>query len=227
MGPTLFSAFLYGVSAMLIVALGSEYSKLRPSRYMLVFCICDAVALLFQAVGGGMAAIALKKLDFTPTGTNLMVGGISFQLVAMVSTIHFLVVESTNSLPIFLKVVFCYLLFDFFVGARKGEAYAARTAFDQGRIKRLVRGLFIASGFILLRCLYRTIELSQGWAGYFISHEVYFIVFDAVPMVLTLSALIYAHPAYCLLAADEDKLAAGQETPVAFDILEKSDSASV
>lgn len=78
----MFSAFLYGVSAMLIVALGSEYSKLRPSRYMLIFCTCDAISLIAQAAGGAMAALALKKLDFTPTGTNIMVGGIAFQFSA-------------------------------------------------------------------------------------------------------------------------------------------------
>lgn len=68
---------------MLINALGNQYSKLRSNLYMLIFCICDVVAIGVQAVGGGMAAVALKQGNFSLTGTRIMVAGISLQLASM------------------------------------------------------------------------------------------------------------------------------------------------
>lgn len=50
---------------------------------MLIFCICDLLAIGVQAIGGGMAAVALKKDSFSLTGTRIMVAGISLQLASM------------------------------------------------------------------------------------------------------------------------------------------------
>lgn len=59
--------------AQLIRHLGAQYSRLPPHLYLWIFCLADLVAIVIQAVGGGMAAIALLKKKGSVSGTNTMV----------------------------------------------------------------------------------------------------------------------------------------------------------
>lgn len=58
LAPCFFSAALYGILGMTIRYLGPEHSRLRPGLYLVVFCLADLVAIVIQAIGGAMAAIA-------------------------------------------------------------------------------------------------------------------------------------------------------------------------
>lgn len=46
----------------------------------------------------------------------------------------------------------------------------------------------------MLRSIYRTIELADGWNGRIISTEWYFNTFDATPIFLAMVALNLFHP---------------------------------
>lgn len=100
-------------------------------------------------------------------------------------------------------VVFCALGLDFFRSARKHASYAGNKAVEGGRVNLLVFGLVFSSAWILVRCIYRTIELAQGvsgvrhaqamrrahsrfaqWTGYLITHQPYFLVLDSTAMVV-------------------------------------------
>jgi hypothetical protein len=48
---------------------------------------------------------------------------------------------------------------------------------------------------IYLSSIYRTIELSQGWTGYLITHERYFIALDGAMMVIAVGVFNFIHPA--------------------------------
>lgn len=48
---------------------------------------------------------------------------------------------------------------------------------------------------IYVRSIYRTIELLQGWTGFLITHEVYFVVLDGAMMVLAVGIFNLFHPA--------------------------------
>lgn len=87
-----------------------------------------------------------------------MVAGIVLQLVAMIA--------------------FCALGLDFVYKARRDPAYAGKFGVEGGRVGLLVWSLGWASGWILVRCVYRVVELAQGWGGYLLSHEPYFICLD-------------------------------------------------
>jgi hypothetical protein len=50
----------------------------------------------------------------------------------------------------------------------------------------VVIALYIASTLISIRCIFRAIEFATGFDGYLQSHEVYFYVFDTLPMAATL-----------------------------------------
>ncbi|KAM0746419.1 RTA1-domain-containing protein [Meredithblackwellia eburnea MCA 4105] len=173
LAPCFFSAMVYGTLGMLIRKLGPQFSRLRPNWYLLVFCIADLLAIVIQAIGGAQAAIALQDSKDSDTGTHIMVAGIVVQLVGM--------------------LVFCFLGGEFFLKARK----APQSTVDR-RVNLLVFGLAFASFWILVRCIYRVIELAEGWTGYLITHQPYFLALDSVPMVLAMGVFVPCHPYFCL-----------------------------
>jgi hypothetical protein len=51
---------------------------------------------------------------------------------------------------------------------------------------------------IYIRSIYRTIELSQGWSGYLITHESYFIALDGAMMIVAVAVFNVLHPGWLL-----------------------------
>jgi hypothetical protein len=49
---------------------------------------------------------------------------------------------------------------------------------------------------IYIRSIYRTIELLQGWTGYLITHQAYFIALDGSMMVPAVAIFNIIHPAW-------------------------------
>ncbi|KAL8290244.1 hypothetical protein RQP46_003183 [Phenoliferia psychrophenolica] len=166
----------YGCLGMLIRALGPQYSRLRPNLYLVVFCLADLVAIVVQAIGGAMAALALEQRKDSKVGTHIMVGGIAFQTFSM--------------------IIFCGLFADFFLAARKDASYARNL--EGRRVNLFVYGLVFSSFWILVRCIYRTAELAEGFTGYLITTQPYFLVLDSAAMVLAMGVWNVTHPYFCL-----------------------------
>lgn len=171
--PAFFSAACYGIFTIMIAALSDDLSRIRDKWLVIAFVGADIFSLVIQAAGGGIAAGA-DTVSSNKAGTHLMLAGIVFQLVVM--------------------VVFSLLFIDYFWRARKAGLWAKTTR----QFQMAVYGIAAASVFIIIRGAYRTAELEQGWNGYLISHEGYFLGLDAVPMVLCLISLAIAHPAHTL-----------------------------
>jgi hypothetical protein len=82
--PTFFTAGIYVLLGRFIQLLGRESSFLKPSLYLWIFCTCDVISLVVQAIGGGMASSEAGKIGGdTATGTHIMVAGIVFQLFSI------------------------------------------------------------------------------------------------------------------------------------------------
>jgi hypothetical protein len=60
--------------------------------------------------------------------------------------------------------------------------------------KRHLYNLYIASGLIIVRSVFRIAEYIQGNAGYLLSHEVFLYVFDAVLMLVVMVLFNCVHP---------------------------------
>ncbi|KAL1646065.1 hypothetical protein SLS58_003485 [Diplodia intermedia] len=192
--PTFWTAALYVILGRLIALAGpTNPSPLTPQTYLIIFCTADVVSLVLQAIGGGMASVAASAVppQDTAPGTNIMVAGIVFQMAAI--------------------TVFCALFGMFLKGTMTAAAAAAaaggggskgRTAPSSSlwgsRTKVLVAGTSAAIAFIYVRSIYRTIELLQGWDGYLITHEVYFVVLDGAMMVCAALAFNVVHPGWFL-----------------------------
>jgi hypothetical protein len=166
--PSFFSATLYVVFGLIVNKVGQKYSMLAPKWYTIIFVICDLISLIVQAVGGGQAAVAARTKSDTTNGTHIMVAGICFQMLSM---------------SIYVLLVIIYLF-------RISKAKISLTT----RMKIFIFGMSIITLMIFIRCIYRTIELFAGWAGYIITHEVYFACLDGLPIVVAFIAFNIFHP---------------------------------
>ncbi|GAA5994160.1 RTA1 domain-containing protein [Rhodotorula paludigena] len=174
LAPVFFSAAIYALLGVIIASIGPQYSLLRPRTYLLVFCTADLVSIVVQAVGGGMSATALATDTSPRTGSNVMVAGIAFQLFAML-------VFSSLGVVVWLR-------------ARKDRSYRELDHPQKGNLSWLGWGLAWASLWIIVRGIYRTIELADGWTGHLIRNQPYFLVLDAAVMVLCQATFCFVWP---------------------------------
>lgn len=173
--PTFFTAGIYVLLGNFIKLFGRQSSIMRPSLYLWIFCTCDVISLVVQAIGGGMASSESDKINGnTDPGTYTMVGGIVFQLFSI--------------------TIFVACAADF-----------VRRTLAQGQLARSPRSLvvlFVAMIFSVLciyaRSIYRTIELVQGWDGYLITTQRYFIALDGAMMVAAVVVFNFCHPAWMM-----------------------------
>ncbi|KAI1137391.1 RTA1-domain-containing protein [Hypoxylon sp. FL0543] len=166
-GPVFFTAALYLLLGMFIEVLGREYSLLSAKMYTVVFVTCDTISLIVQAAGGAMASMAAGNGDDTKLGTNIMVTGVLFQLAAM--------------------AVFTLLTFDFL---RRSSKFGMPHEY-----KTILIALYISLVAIFARSVFRAVELVEGWDGYLMMHEVYFIALDGALMVLAVTIFLPFDPA--------------------------------
>jgi hypothetical protein len=110
----------------------------------------------------------------TAPGTHIMVAGIVFQLF---------------SITIF---VFCAV--DFVRRTMRRRLLQSLT----GSVIPLFAAMVLSITCIYIRSIYRTIELLQGWSGYLITHESYFIALDGAMMIVSVAVFNVLHPGWLL-----------------------------
>ncbi|RDW82713.1 hypothetical protein BP6252_03825 [Coleophoma cylindrospora] len=81
-GPAFFTAAIYLCLARIVTVYGTHLSRFAPRTYTLVFCGCDFISLLLQAVGGAIASTA-NTHSGTNTGKNIMLAGLIFQVASL------------------------------------------------------------------------------------------------------------------------------------------------
>lgn len=79
--PSFLAAGIYLTLKHIVMALGPEHSRLKPRLYTWIFISCDALSIVIQAVGGGIAASSDGSA--ADTGGNIMVAGIAIQVATM------------------------------------------------------------------------------------------------------------------------------------------------
>ncbi|KAE8150140.1 RTA1 like protein-domain-containing protein [Aspergillus avenaceus] len=173
--PTFFTAGIYVLLGRFIQILGRESSILSPKMYLWIFCTCDVISLVVQAVGGGMASIETGKEDGdTAPGTHIMVAGIVFQMFSI--------------------TVFVVCAADFVRRVIRHRLLQSTS----GSIYPLFGAMVFSVICIYVRSIYRTIELSQGWDGYLITREKYFIALDGAMMVAAVAVFNIFHPGWLM-----------------------------
>jgi uncharacterized membrane protein YhaH (DUF805 family) len=176
--PTFFTAGAYLILGQLIRIWGPEVSPISPRVYLYIFCTSDVFALVLQAIGGALASTASDSSNGnTKPGTNIMVSGIVFQLASMTVFVLFLAIALLRL-------------------RRRGK----EGSFSQheGGIHRVIAALLLSITTIYIRSIYRTIELVQGWNGFLITHEPYFIALDGAMMTIAVIVFNIFDPAVLL-----------------------------
>ncbi|KAJ4490779.1 RTA1-like protein, partial [Lentinula aciculospora] len=209
LAPTPLLAGNFIILGSIIQQLGPKYSRIPPWWYTIIFCSCDLISLLVQAIGGGMAATAAgKNKDPTPVGAfvfggHIMLGGIAFQM-ATITVYIFCAVEFFiryfEDKPLIKRRCFFKLeaksdegSFDTVVAPIEGDRGLMDT-----KLEIMTTALVFSTICIFIRAVYRTIELSDGWSGRIISTQLYFNVLDGAMIVAAMYTINIAHPGLLL-----------------------------
>ncbi|EGV64642.1 phospholipid-translocating ATPase rsb1 [Yamadazyma tenuis] len=218
LAPAFIMAGIYFLFAQMVVIHGREYSLLKPLWYSYFFISTDVLSLLVQAGGGASASIASKRHKNTKPGTDTIICGIVIQTVAMTVFLGFwfeflnrvffrhsgdVTVDSSfkkKSVKNFFKLLFNVKSTRAYKQDQLDPFYNPR--FQHIRNSKLFGYMplviTITVVVIYIRCIYRVVELSEGWRGYLITHEVYIMVLDALMVAIAGLVAIPFHPVWTL-----------------------------
>lgn len=171
--PAWFSAGCYAVTGALIHRIGQEGTFLSAKAYTILFVACDLISIVLQGVGGATAGKEADRGESPEKGRAIMLAGIVFQLVAM--------------------IVFMALSVQFY--RRRWRDFTKPQ-------QRLAQGTLFASLCIIVRGIFRTAELGEGWKGFLFVHEVFTIDLDGFPIVLCMLVFNLVHPGNTLDAQE-------------------------
>lgn len=148
-----------------------------------------------------MASAEANKVNGnTAPGTHIMVAGIVFQLFSI--------------------TIFVICAADFIRRTMRRRLLQQLT----GSVIPLLGAMVLSVLCIYVRSIYRTIELLQGWKGFLITHEKYFIALDGAMMVVAVAVFNLLHPGWLLpgqektsqlkreTSADEVEMTRGSES---------------
>lgn len=140
LAPSFLAAGVYLTLKHIVLYLGPEFSRLKPTLYTWVFIGCDIGSILLQAAGGGVAAAGKKNPSVLEAGNNIIITGIAFQ-VATMSVCGLLALE------FFIRV---------YRNGRKGlSKEAGAGVVDYRRFRAFCAAEIFAYCTILIRCIYR------------------------------------------------------------------------
>lgn len=150
--------------------------------YTYIFVGCDILALVLQAIGGGMAATA-KDHKGSRTGVNIMIAGLISQVITM--------------------TLFLALWADFALRTRRAKISGSFSRlqpqlYEQLRSNKdftfLQWSLLAAAILIFVRCIYRVAELWDGFNGKLANEEATFMIFEGPMIFFAVAALTLFHP---------------------------------
>ncbi|KAH8091067.1 RTA1-like protein [Cristinia sonorae] len=150
---------------------GDAHLWINPRRITLVFVLSDVVTFLIQAAGGGVSInndprIALK-------GSRIFLAGLVLQLLSF--------------------IIFSILYVRFLWRVRKYEPaiWTRDSGISWFKDWRSLAGALIISCIgILIRSVYRTVELSQGYHGTLATSETFFYALDTLPLFVAITIFL-------------------------------------
>ncbi|KAH8665447.1 RTA1 like protein-domain-containing protein [Ilyonectria robusta] len=172
--PALVAASIYMVFGRLILFLhASSLSPIKPTRMTKIFVAGDVISFLIQYIGGGL----LSKQKSFDTGKMVILIGLAAQIVLF-------------GLFTLAAVVFHLRIID--------RPLQLLPVEDSGKFFKGWRGvmvvLYVSSGLVLVRSLYRLVEYTTDRDGPLGSHEAYFYMLDSVLMLGAVAIIAILHP---------------------------------
>lgn len=125
-------------------------SRFKPQIFYWIFIPCDIVSLILQATGGALSCVASTE-DEIQVGVDISLAGLIFQVITL--------------------VVFCALFADYLIACKRSAVWDR----IPGRVKVFLSFIFLSILFITLRCVYRIVELREGYFSELFRDEPLFI----------------------------------------------------
>lgn len=179
LSPAFISAVNYVALQNVMDVYGSKWSRIPRKWYVLGFCAGDFCSLVVQAVGGALSAEAETE-DAVNLGKSIMIAGVSIQVAVTAPFLLLYLDYNLRRLREWSKA-----------GIPKHERPYPKVEIFNGVIG-------ISTLFVLIRCIYRIVEMADGWVGYLATTEVYFDVLDALMIVIAIGVFIPFHPGWYL-----------------------------
>ncbi|CBQ72726.1 conserved hypothetical protein [Sporisorium reilianum SRZ2] len=173
LSPAFISAVNYVAFQNVMDVFGSKWSRIPRKYYVIGFCIGDLCSLVVQAVGGALSAEAETPSEID-TGSNVMITGVSIQVAV--------------------TAPFLLLYLDYNLRRLREWAKLPRHERPHRRVEVLNAVIGVSTLFILIRCIYRIVEMADGWLGYLATTPVYFDVLDGLMIVLAIGVFIPFYP---------------------------------
>jgi hypothetical protein len=188
--PAFYAGGIYFCLSQIVTTFGAENSRLPPKWYPRIFITCDFGSLILQALGGGMASAATHTGKNPNPGNHIMLAGLCLQV-------------STLFIFILLCADFGFKTWRRVINVGKDEALDPKhqSLRQSKRFRYFLFALAFATLCIFTRSVYRVAELSEGWTGYLISTQKYFIGLEGAIVAAGVLALNAFHPGYCFREA--------------------------
>lgn len=155
-------------------------SMIHPGQVISTFVGLDVIVEILTGNGAAKIANLSSSPEQIRIGNGLIRASLLLQIVLF-------------ALFISLEVVFHLRL--------------VKSRIKHAKLYTIVALLYASSALILIRNIYRCIEIWQGYTGYLQRHEAFFYVFDAGLMLVNSIMLNVAHPAKYLPTSNEVYLA--------------------
>lgn len=219
--PAFIMAGIYFIFAQCVVVFGRRFSVLKPMWYTYFFIGSDVVSLLIQAVGGAIASDETSTSLDPNSGKTITIVGIVFQVVSMTIFLGFWFsfMKRCYFEPIFYRKLppdyrshpmlqftplnFAKMLFntqsatDYLVQYREplyNQQYSSIR--ERKMFHFLPLGITLAVTMVYIRCIYRVVELAEGFGGYLMIHEVYLMTLDAFMIAICGFIFFPLHPVW-------------------------------
>lgn len=176
LSPAAFLAFNYIAFGRLTAALEgqkptevkkrSQYLFIPPRWVKIIFVTSDICTFCVQAAGGGMQTS--DDYQTANTGNNVFLAGVSAQgasyllFTALILVAHY-------------RLIF-----------KRQDGNRFKLFNVQEPTVIMLNLLYISSIGILVRSVYRIVEMAQGYGGYLYTHEVFTFTLDALPLVIAI-----------------------------------------
>ncbi|KAB8224943.1 putative RTA1 domain protein [Aspergillus novoparasiticus] len=142
------------------------FGRFSPAWIPRVFVTSDVVSFLTQAAGSGIASSNDWVGKEKDVGVGVLIAGLVLQLVT----------------------------FGFFLGVVVWFDRCSSGEVEEG-VRSVLRGIYVAGVFIMIRLIYRVVEFCMGMDTYTWTHEWPLYVLEAVPMLIAMMVLGWYHPA--------------------------------
>jgi len=196
LAPVFFAAGIYVTLARITDYLDPALCRFSPKLYYWVFIPCDLVSLVLQAVGGAESSTSEGSSN---TANYIALAGLSFQ--------------------VFTLLIFIALALDYVVrywSYRRSLTAAERKPLSM-RFKVFAAFFSLAIILILVRCIYRIDELSDGYSGPLIRNEALFIGLEGVMIITAAFCLNIGHPGFAFQNHEMEEHSTEKALPSGFE----------